>query len=270
MLRQGRTSSLEVDVWFFPEKQSDSIDSLYLEGPFSQLGRTLTARYPFQKAQLADREAWKAIVPEPTLWTPETPAYYKLADTPTIVGLRDLRIRADSFFLADRRWVIRAADNSSARWGQSWPEVDLVTIRNHSADDDYHAATIAGTPVILRIIQPTSQLIDQASRSAAVLMLILPDDCPEEMTRAAHSHVLLGIQLSSPHSIPAWAQFVAVTEHVLCSGWQTEQPLPVIATRQYDVKNHSAAELRQACDQFQADLDHGADYAGLWLLPETP
>lgn len=270
MLRQGRTSSLEVDVWYFPDNPSASIDSLYLEGPFNPQGRTLTARYPFQKTKLANREAWKAIVPEPALWTLQSPAYYKLADTQQIIGLRDLRIRGNSFYSADRRLVIRAADNSSAVWGHAWPEVDLVGIRDYTTDEDYAAATIAGKPVILRINQPTAEMIDRASRSAAVLMLILPPDCPQEICAAAHSHLLLGTHLSAPQPIPAWAQFVAFTESLLRSGWQPGQHLPLVATRQYNVNNHSPAELRQACDQFQANLDLGADYAGLWLLPETP
>ncbi len=269
MLRQGRTSSLEADIWYLPEKGQERVDALYLTGPYCERGRTLTARYPFRKTQLADREAWKVTIPEPSLWTPRTPTYYKLAESDEIIGLRDLRIRGDSFFLADRRWVIRAAWDTQSSYSQTWAEADLIPLRGDFIEASYEAAILGGLPLLLRAEEPTAKLVSAVSCAAAALMLSLPYDCSEAIRQAAHSHILLGTHLAADLSIPAWAQFVSVTEDLLYAGWRPKRQIPVVATRQCDVENYSPVALRQMCDQFQADLDHGADYAGLWLLPKT-
>lgn len=269
MLRQGRTSSLEADIWYLPESRQDQPDSLCLIGPFSERGKTLTARYPFRAAQLGDRQAWKVTVPEPSLWTPQNPAYYKLADSPEIIGLRDLRIRGESFFLADRRWVVRAASNSQLTERENWQAADLIPIQESFRLDAGQAATVAGKPFILRIEDPTRELIDAASRTAAVLMLMLPYDCSDEVRHASHSHILLGTDLTADHPIPAWAQFISVAESLLHTGWQPQRRIPIVATRRCNAENQSPVELRKMCDHFQADLDHGAEFAGLWLLPKA-
>lgn len=270
MLRQGRTSSLEADIWYLPECRHDPSDPLCLIGPFSERGRTLTARYPLHETQLGNRQAWKATIPEPSLWTPQAPAYYKLADSPEIIGLRDLRIRGVSFFLADRRWVIRASWNSQSVEHNAWQEADLIPIQEQITQDAGNLATVSGQPFILWADHPTAELISTASRTAAALMLIVPHDCPEAVRQAAHSHILIGTHLTTDLPIPAWAQFLSVSEDFLRTGWQPQRQVPVVAVRRHGVENQAPVKLRTMCDQFQADLVHGANYAGLWLLPETP
>lgn len=265
MLRQGRTSSLEADVWYFPLGNSVDTKTLSLSGPFSKRGRTLPATFRFQRTELAGREAWKTTIPEPSLWTPESPAYYQLSNSDELIGLRDLRIRGDSFYTADRRWLIRAAQLSTDSHSTS----DLVRIDSFLTKEAAITATQYGCPRIIHSESPTPELITTASESAAVLMLILPFDCHEDLGKLVHSHVLIGTHLEAGQPIPVWAQFVSVSENLLNTAWKPERKIPVVATRRGELENHTPGELRQMCDQFQADLDHGADYAGLWLLPKT-
>lgn len=269
MLRLGKTSSIEAEVWWIPDDDTPGEPS-HLEGPYIHKTQTLTAHYPFRPAKFAERDAWKAVIPEPVLWSPRTPAFYQISGTEHVIAIRELRIKRDSFYQESRRWVIRGAFANTMLLDNSLKANDLVPIYDSKwLGGLARQAVILGYPAIFDCREPTADLIDAVSQSAAILMALVPTDCPRQTVQAAHSHLLLGTRVERETRIPDWAHFVTVREGLLRDGWKPDRRLPVVATREWDVQNHSPAQLRGVCDSLQADLDRGADYAGLWLLAET-
>lgn len=280
MLIQGSTSAIKAEIWCFPERHGITLDtSAFLEGPFSSRGKTLTTRFPFAPSKLREHDAWKATILEPVLWSPRMPALYELGGLSGIastIGLRDVRIKGDSFYWEDRRWVARAA--AIPQFDQLPQEglplnQGMTTILPPPPSALLAKADANGSPMIIDATQVKREhLAEQISRLSAhvsVTMILLPDDCDANHRDAAHSHVLLGALQKVPGQAADWARFIAVPETLLSTDWKPDRRLPVVATRECDIEDRSPAELRAKCDRFQADLDHGADYAGLWLLPKA-
>lgn len=280
ILIQGSTSAIQAEIWCFPEPQDVTFTaSPYLEGPFSSRGKTLTTKFEFVRSKLGDQAAWKATILEPVLWTPRMPAVYRLGGFPGIsstIGLRDLRIKGDSFYWEDRRWVARATSVHQPETlleNESSHRERLISIVPPHGSAFLAQADEVGSALIIDATRveknDLASEISRLSAHASVTMILLPSDCDEDNREAAHSHVQLGTFLKESQQAPGWADFIAVSESQLSSGWSPDRRLPIVATRECDIENCSPAELRAMCDQFQADLDHGADYAGLWLLPKA-
>ncbi len=280
LLSQGETSNLGATVYCHTVQEDFELPAdAYLEGPFSSRGKTLTARHTFQQAAPpASGPVWQAYIPEPVMWTPRMPAYYELRGIPGVekrIGLRELSIRKESFYREQQRWVARAAFSSLKKTHDEmdqWRESDLVPIltpefiafRDHSLKQ--------GLPLIVDGTEGYS--LDEYGRCsslASIAMLLLSPAETISFVRfpLPTSGLLVGTKISEPIEIPDHVHFAAVSESLLRKGWQPNRRLPIVATRECDVQNHSPAELRAQCDQFQADLDNGAEYAGLWLLPKA-
>lgn len=280
MLIQGSTSAIKAEIWCFPERHGITLSNrAFLEGPFSSRGKTLTTKFQFVPSKLGEQDAWKAIILEPVLWSARTPALYYMRGVDGIsstIGLRDVRIKGGSFYWEDRRWVARAA--AIQRWetllGEELPlQAGLMPIVQPPHSSFLAEADARGSALIIDASTVTKEdLADELSRLSAhvsVTIILLPSDCSEAHCKAAHSHVRLGTFPDDSLQAPDWAEFIVVSESLLSSGWKLDRRLPVVAMRECDTENRSPAELHAMCDQFQADLDHGADYAGLWLLPKA-
>ncbi|MEW4562951.1 hypothetical protein AB1K70_10525 [Bremerella sp. JC770] len=266
MLRQGMTSSLEAEVWYFPD-EGDEAQAHYLEGPINQKATTLKSKYFFRPAKLSGNQAWKVIIPEPCLWSMQSPALYALNGEEPRIGLRDLRTRGESFYQEDRRWVVRAA-SSTSRNQEDRLASGLIPIHRQVDLPHVEACHRLGQPLILWPTANRPINLDQLSRYAAVSLVVLPWDTSPEVTAQAHSHLLLGADVGPGVSVPTWAKFVVVSEALIRGGWQPDRRLPVVVTRQYENDEMSGQEMRAQCDVFQASLDRGAEFAGLWLVCE--
>jgi len=266
MLRQGMTSSLEAEVWYLPE-EGDTAEPPYLEGPINPQAKTLNAKYHFRPAQLDNRPAWKTIIPEPCLWSVQTPAVYALHGGAAIIGLRDLHLRGESFYQEDRRWVIRAARGTYTNDRELLAH-GLIPIYRRSNLGNIEGSRCVGLPSI--IWPEASPLIelDLLSRYPNVMLVVLPQSAPDEVVSKAHSHLPLGAEIDPRRPIPEWARFAVVSEEMIRDGWQPDRRLPVVVTRQCQVDELSGEEVRARCDTFQASLPKGADFAGLWLICE--
>lgn len=273
MLRQGRTSSLEAEIWYLPEASEAEHGTPYLEGPFSAWGRTLTARYPFQPVILGARPAWRVNVPEPSLWCPRSPNCYRLGETTQVIGLRDLHVKNDSFYVEDRRWLIRAAQATEGEIADTladWREADLVPIVPQPSQALCLRALQLGVALIADLARTPAPhraaCLARLSRFASVSLVLVSDRTTRGEAHAAHSHAILGTSVPLYGALSEWGKFALVSEHVLRSGWQPTRRLPVVAARECFYTDDGPGELRNHCDMFQAHLRHGADYAGLWLF----
>lgn len=280
MLIQGSTSTIQAEIWCFPEQHGITFSSsAFLEGPFSSRGKTLTTKFQFVPSKLGAQDAWKATILEPVLWSTRTPALYEMRGifgTSSTIGLRDIRIKGDSFYWEDRRWVARATalqPRETHLMKESPYQDGLLPIVPPLGSAALAQTDKIGSAMIVDATQvKKNDLASEISRLSAhvsVTMILLPNNCDEDYRDAAHSHVLLGTFLKASRQVPEWAEFIAVSESRLSLGWSPNRRLPIVAMRECNTENRSPAELRGLCDQFQADLDHGADYAGLWLLPKA-
>lgn len=296
-LTQGPTSSVSAEVictlvLAADELQSAkckaiTLDGAYLEGPFSSRGRTLPSKFPLKSGS---PHTDLAIIPEPALWTPRMPNYYELRglhgipenfgipEVQTRIGLREAHVRRESFYHEDRRWVVRACVASPVKVlseFDQWQTADLVPIVTfgQGIDDLLKRSMEFGLPLIVDFsMQPEKHWWEQfvtCSRFASTSFALIPPIENSDFESVRGTHLIVGRSPdSSAHPIQH-AQFVVVSEGILRTGWSADHRLPVVATRECDIEDHTPAELRTMCDQFQADLDHGADYAGLWLLPKA-
>lgn len=280
-LRQGATSHLRVEVWCDIFGSNCELPSeAYLEGPFSERGRTLTSKFPFTSVQQrSGPSTWRALLPEPVFWTPRMPAYYELRGVSAAgkrIGLRELFVRRNSFFREDRRWVPRAAfvkEPEQLHKLNTWTDADLVPIVRSRGTRFAEDAVVCGLPVIADLSADCALVellhyIPYASVTMAVVPSITAEMIPT-IRKARSCHLPVGIRIADSGYVPEEAQFAVVSDEMIQRGWQSSRRLPVVVTRELNIEGCTPAELRAACDQFQAELDDGAGYAGLWLYPKT-
>ncbi|QDU77326.1 hypothetical protein Pan97_43930 [Bremerella volcania] len=288
MLTQGATSNVSAEVFCilrYPKGVSGSVTlkDAYLEGPFSSRGRTLPSKYPLKlkSVKFDHSETYQATIPDPALWTPRMPNYYKLRGVPEVqshIGLREMHVRRESFYQEGRRWVVRACAASPEKvLGEidQWIDADLVPIitLEHGLDDLLPKTMELGLPLILDLSNQSKDQrwrgLRKCSRFASTSFVLIPSVEDDEYEFICRDHLIVGRAVKSSAKTPTNTQFIAVSGDNLNSIWKPDRRLPVVAARECNVMSRSPAELRALCDQFQADLDHGGDYAGLWLLPKA-
>lgn len=294
-LTQGEMSNVSAEVLCTLHQAkcgSTNLNGAYLEGPFSNRGRTLPSKYPLKSTsvKIDSYHTFHAVIPEPAFWTPRMPSYYELRGIPTLpeqygtplvqtrIGLREVHVRKESFYQEQRRWVVRACAASPEKVlseVDQWREADLIPIISFEIGLEplLDKTMDLGLPLIIDFSkQPTEHWLKHftsCSQYASTSFALAPpiEDHKSEFIRS--KHLIFGRSLDCPGHPSHHAQFMAVSEAILRNGWSPDRRLPIVATRECNAENRSPAEIRAMCDDFQADLDHGADYAGLWLLPKA-
>lgn len=267
-----------------------------LSGPRCRRAITLPVTAPLvdQGGGLA-----RAILTEPSFWTPELPNLYRLqvqmsdgergaAICDRLVGLRRLGVKGRSFWLDGRRWVVRGTWCDAGSFA-------AATLREMAA-----AAMIADPPAgiltsadevgvaILAVLRDTAgrvldpgQTADRVAAWAAhpsVVAAILPEamTCAEARDRAAEVRRLKGTMLLGwvvdgmrpPPEFPAGIDFLVVTlprGGVPEEAWRSATPrVPLVAWRREADPGGSA---RSGCDALQAALAAWGLAAGVERLP---
>lgn len=251
-----------------------------LAGPVSRRGITLPATFHFQDlgpgpAGEARRAVARVVCTEPSYWTPEQPARYRLdlrlCDADAVVarhdrdvGLRRLGVRGRSCWFDGRRWVPRIVSADPPTSGAAatvWAVTD--------PDDQWLAAADeAGTPVACLLADTEPQRVAvRIARWAlhpSVMIVILSasasmDECIRIVTTVGTSRgtVLVGLFYAAaeppPVTLPEGIQLAVVrlADGALPHpGWRAGCPLPLVAWRE----TLAAGAGRQACDRLQADL----------------
>ena len=232
----------------------------------------------------------RAILTEPSFWTPELPGLYRLDARLVVagrevaawrrpVGLRRLGVRGRSLWLDGRRYVPRALVAPAER-------VDLPGFRTAAlaaAVPDPSEAFLAhgdaeGVAVLALLAAAGRPLDIEAAATAiarwawhpAVVAAVVPRgvsaEVVEEIATATHSRrgtLLVAWEADGslpPPAVPVGVELLVVT---LPSGgvpheaWRTEPPaLPLVARRLVDEASPPAAASpsRRECDALQADL----------------
>lgn len=243
---------------------------------------TSTAAEPRSQPTLA-----RAVLTEPSFWTPELPSLYRLeaslrcegrdlAVIDRLVGLRRLGVRGRSFWLDGRRWVPRCVACESMRSeiaaaAAASATAFVVNPDDHglAVADEVGTAVVAVLPESLTTAEAVGRIADW-SLHAAVVGVVLPTmvTSHEAATIAAEARGLKGTLLMGwavpgelpPVAAPAGIDFFVVqlpADGLPAESWRTMPPVPLVAMRPAQAHGTSPPDVatrRMACDRLQAEL----------------
>jgi hypothetical protein len=300
----GRCDSLRAEVFFRAELPSgvspgEAALTGTLSGPECKHAITLpvTAKLaavpgptPGQGPAAATSVVARAILTEPSFWTPELPGLYRLearlvaagrevATWRRPVGLRRLGVRGRSLWLDGRRHVPRGLVAPAERIDLArFRAAALAAVVPEPSDEFLTRADAGGVAVLGLLVGDAGQPLDIEAAAAAVLRwawhpavfaAVVPHGVSAEQagemaaaTRGRRGTLLVAWEVDGsdpPPAVPAGVDLLVVT---LPAGglphdaWRTEPPsLPLMARRPAAA---SAAESeppsRGECDTFQAAL----------------
>ncbi len=228
----------------------------------------------------------RAILTEPSFWTPELPNLYRLearlrcdeGDVPVIdrmVGLRRLGVRGRSFWFDGRRWVPRCVPSEAL--GNDPLSLAAVAATAWIVDPDEASLAVADEAgVAVVAVLPAAVTADAAasriagwSLHAAVVGVVCGPEMPAELVTAVATEarglkgtMLLG--LSARGDLPPVAATPGVDFLVVVlegdalphEGWRNPPSMPLLALRRSQPASSrpDVAAARLACNRLQADL----------------
>ena len=245
-----------------------------LTGPRCRLATTLPTTPPLRPLAGEGRAAARAIVTEPSFWTPELPNLYEVVaeartaagvcvTTRRLVGLRRLGVRGRSIWLDGRRWVPRGRAVSNEAFDPVWFRAEqLAAVISDPTPEVCAAADAIGVPMVAHLSDEadTQAFLDRVAALAqhpAVVMAVLPARHVAAIGASRSTGTMLvAVEVDASEPPPA-----ALEPGVQClvariapgtkplDAWRDHAPaVPIVAYRE------GAGEGRRACDALQADL----------------
>lgn len=245
-----------------------------LTGPRCRHATTLPTAIPLRPLAGEGRAAARALVTEPSFWTPELPNLYELvaeartpagvsATTRRLVGLRRLGVRGRSIWLDGRRWVPRGRAASSAAFDLArFRAEQLAALISEPTSEACAAADESGVPIVAWFgseADPQTLLkgVAALAQHPAVVMVVLPAPYAAAVGAARMTGTMLvAAEAASGEPPPA-----TLSPGVQClvariapgttplDAWRDHAPaVPIVACRE------GAGEGRRACELLQADL----------------
>jgi hypothetical protein len=229
----------------------------------------------------------RAILTEPSFWTPELPSLYRLdvqlldgdtviATDRRLVGLRRSGIRGTSLWLEGRRWVPRGVVCTAAEFTPATLRQAAATAVIVDPPEPLVAeADAEGVPVIAVLGDAAGQPLAVAAAlerlaawawHPAVVMAVVPPGCPVEplasAARRRQGTTLLAGVVAGAEPRPSGFGGLDVALVELAAGavphpdWLGGARLPLVAWRHDAFRDAGAAldDRRRACDQLQAAL----------------
>lgn len=245
-----------------------------LTGPRCRTATTLPTMIPLQPLVGEGPAAARAIITEPSFWTPELPNLYDLAAeartaegvvvaTRRMVGLRRLGVRGRSIWLDGRRWVPRGRVAVGEPFDSAgFRAQSLTAVITEPTPEECAAADASGVAIVARVSagRETPKMIEQvgmlAQHPAVVMAAIPPESVAAVMGACSTGTMLVAIEVDAAGPPPqALMPGVECLVARLARGavptdiWRTRAPaVPIVAWREGD------GEGRRACDLLQAEL----------------
>jgi hypothetical protein len=248
-----------------------------ISGPSCLYAQTLPASFRFVDRSLGDMLLAEAILPDPCFWTPGLPYLYQvdiqlrqgtnvLAEVSRHFGIRPLGTRGKNLVYAGKRWVLRG----SAWWAS--PPTSL---------QEWHDAELA-----MIIAPPEENMAVETSKVGVFVVMVatqyhhLPPTKPQWFSRNVsigividgYRHDIVGPNLLQAQSFGVegpiepehWADIAwcEVDDPAIFAARAKDCQIPIVAFRTVDCVRFNPAEMRQKCDQLQADLAPYGDFAG--------
>lgn len=252
-----------------------------IRGPHSAKHQTLSATISFQDLGPGPTLLARAIVPDPSYWSPQAPNLYEVSVELHRDGAESLVVRRQLGFKAIRvgeryllregkPWVPRGvvvkwvseADYLAARSEQLFvvlPTITEATLDWASRQGAYVAATFSGTSD-----QIASQLRQFNAWPAALVAII---DCSAGVDyREVTPNLLLAQVVNDECRLQPWSQALWAADTIgaahlrKCLGFGK----PVFVFR-HDERQPSLLEVRKSCDALQRDLAPIGQFAGYFV-----
>lgn len=251
-----------------------------LSGPQSRFAITLPSDAQFtDMGPAADGTSAvaRAILTEPSYWSPDLPSRYRLRavvsaagrsllSSDRLVGLRRLGVRGRSFWLEGRRWVPRGVPCDPAAFAPaSLRESLAVAVIDEPTDAVCEMANDWGVGIVARCRMDPLAACRRWTAQPSVMLAVLPRHLSEaqvaEIVAALEPDkgtMLLGFEVDAtepPARVPDGVDFlvVAVPARALPHhAWREAAPeLPLVAMRPAGGRTD---DQRRACDLLQAEL----------------
>jgi hypothetical protein len=245
-----------------------------LRGPSCTISATLPATHSFVPQAPGGSLLARAVVPEPSFWTPEVPHVYQaeirlmqgereVACVDRLFGIRTLGAASGKLIYGGKRWVLRGVGYDevlpAADWN-TWHASDTAAMVDNPSDAQCEAASRAGVLLVAHLRTSESGHLARLSRWPAVGMVLLPGDA---VVDASRRHNLILAQHDDALAATArWAQAVVVQipgdDVASCAPLGGSATLALRRAGQLP----GVSQGRIACDRLQRDLAGTGDWAG--------
>ena len=230
----GAITSLQTSVYARARLPADS-DPQRLElrgtidGPYSDYAQTLPARYALRDCGPGEGLLAKASIPDPCVWTPDTPVRYRLEyelchDAKPIetgardFGLRDLATDQRSILLAGKRTVIRGVGYERASFTDilEWQNTASAMLVTDPDEILCERASRTGVAIVAHVTV-TDRLEDHVRKIAAhpsVTVVWLDKGCSDRNWRQLAPNVLIARSFPFAGDDESWVDvLVCEIEH---------------------------------------------------------
>lgn len=289
---QGATSSIDTEVFLIgdPDQVTQEFgERFFLVGPFSDRAQTLPTKHEF--LQRPDHPIWRALMPDPILWAPRNPVFYRIQredetsgslgkENGVLIALRDLYSRQGNLYLESRRWVMRAADEEAALPEPTldqWREAGLTVISREIEGPGPYLATRHGVSLVVDLSQSTAdpqtltELIRPASGHAAVMAIVTRAGTDPVPIKRAIPHLLVGRYFEKDLPKNEKADFWIATADDVSQACQHAGTAAAVILKGPvgEETDGTPLGLRAACDRLQASVRGSGHLAGIWVTQDT-
>jgi hypothetical protein len=247
-----------------------------LRGPSCSLSATLPATHPFAPLAPGDSLLARAVVPEPSFWTPEMPHVYQaeiklmqgqreVASTSRPFGIRTLGCAGSKLIYGGKRWVLRGVRfdevPATTNWN-AWREGNTSILVDNPSDTLCAEASCAGVLLVARLRADQVGEIARLSRWPAVGVVVLPADANPAQGNRRHN-LILAQQVDAVTKPATWAQAVVLDlqGNGMDDSTVPQHGLATLVLRSA-ISLSSVAAGRGECDRLQRDLAARGDWAG--------
>jgi hypothetical protein len=251
----------------------------HIRGPFCNGVRTLPLTATLVDTGVGDTLLAKSAIPDPSTWTPLSPAHYNVTVelrrhgelTECVerrIGVRTLGAGGRNLRWEAKRWVLRGICIAEQAIGElePWREHNAVPVVSRPSDALLEQASQEGVLLAVELgIDATPADVRRISSFPAVGMAVLPPSCDDAAKLKSLAPNILFAQTmpSKSSSVAEWADFL------LCDAEQPDElrqrlaksALPIVAVRRV-AEHGSFLDTRAQCDQLQRDLAAIGDFAG--------
>ena len=250
-----------------------------VRGPRNRHARQLSAAYTLTDLGPGPTLLARAMITDPCLWSPESPAAYDLtielkrgertiAQASRQIGLRSLAVVGRRFLWQGNNWVLRGAARQVEELSREFTGA-LVCRQETASDQLLQAASVEGVFLLVMIDGDNgivdSQAIRRLASWPAVAGIILSGDATvsREALRRLAPNLLFG-RFAVEGEIAPWSdqpQFIIahVKSPESFAAWGERLSVPLIAWR---VAECNQEAIRGECDRLQRDLAPFGQFAG--------
>lgn len=251
-----------------------------VRGPRCRSAQTLPLSVPLVDLGQGPTLLARAVVPDPTFWSPDVPAIYDvtvnllhhgqtLATARRSIGFRPVGVRNGQFRSEAKNWVLRGVCTSSTTAAAiaEWQTTSSAYVAEYYVDRFVEASELGVIAIAdLDAKQDISlQLRQLALHPAAAVAIVRVGPGVNLKLTGIAPNVLLAQALPAlgPFTPQAWAQAIWAesADSALLSTLQSNGKLPIIAVRKLGTPAQ-IGEARAACDDLQRDLASVGQFAG--------